>query len=69
MNNAVWDIHNGIILKLVEGKQITHAIHGLDVLSEQSIKDKYGSPPVFNSIRYPVTNRLIDNKEGAYWIL
>ena len=47
MNHAVWDIANGAILKLVEGRQITHAVHGLEVMSKEAIIKMYGDPPIF----------------------
>jgi hypothetical protein len=38
LSNAVWDIHRGTLLKLGEGKVITHAMWGLDILSEETIE-------------------------------
>jgi hypothetical protein len=34
MNNAVWDIQHGLVLKLAEGKLITHALCGFENLSQ-----------------------------------
>jgi hypothetical protein len=69
MNHAVWDIDTGFILKLVEGNRISHAMHGFESLSQDAIRQHYGNPPLFNSMHYPTTNKLIDAKKGAYWVL
>jgi hypothetical protein len=34
MNNSVWDIENGIVLKLAENKEIFHAMFGLSKISD-----------------------------------
>ena len=69
LNNAVWDINSGVILKLAEGKQISHAVYGLESLSEENIKKRYGDPPVFDSLHYPAICKIIDDKEDAHWVL
>ena len=33
LNNAVWDIDNGIVMRLGEGKIVTHAIRGFKALN------------------------------------
>ena len=37
LNNSVWDIDKGTILKLAEGGVITHAVLGLTVLTKLEI--------------------------------
>lgn len=37
LNNAVWDIQRGNLLKLAEGKLITRAYHGRRALSVQEL--------------------------------
>ena len=38
LNNAVWDIENGTLLKLGEGKLIVQAIRGVTKLSNEEIE-------------------------------
>ena len=35
LNGAVWDIKNGTVLKLVENKEIAHAVRGYEKLSHE----------------------------------
>jgi hypothetical protein len=69
MNNAVWDIEHGIVLKLAEDKVITHAICGFENLSHTQIISIYGDPPVFKHLKWPQSSRLLDQVEGAHWVL
>jgi hypothetical protein len=32
LNNAVWDVEHGTVLKLAEGGLVTHAIYGFEKL-------------------------------------
>jgi hypothetical protein len=41
-NNIVWDIKHGLLLKIIEGKIITHAVRGFKPLSEKQIIEIYG---------------------------
>jgi hypothetical protein len=68
LNCAVWDIQRGPILKLAEGKIITHAMLGFRKLTSNEIINMYGDPPVFNALRWPETNRMMDREENAHWI-
>ena len=34
LNNGIWDIYNGTVLKLDEGRRITHAIRGFKPLTK-----------------------------------
>jgi hypothetical protein len=38
INNVVWDITTGNILKIAEGYEIARAVHGYKVLSREEIK-------------------------------
>ena len=69
LNNTVWDIQRGNLLKIVEGKLITRAYHGRKALSSQEICDIYGSPPIFSALDYPTSHRKMDKSEDSYWIL
>ena len=60
LNNAVWDIQRGNLLKLVEDKLIVTAYHGTKKLSSVEINDIYGSPPKFNALDYPTTARAME---------
>ena len=67
--NAIWDIHRGTLLKLAEGKIITHALWGMDMLSQSTIEEMYGSPPIFKPLNFPETISQMSPKDEAYWTL
>jgi hypothetical protein len=50
LNYAVWDIEKGVILKIVEGKRITHAIRGYKKLEMKEIKELYGENAIFEPL-------------------
>lgn len=39
LNNVVWDIQRGNILKLVEGKQISRGYHGRKLMNDAEIEN------------------------------
>ena len=47
LNNAVWDIENGNILKLAENKLVVAAVKGFDKLTQIEIIATYGNPPIY----------------------
>ena len=53
MNNTVFDVVRGNLLKLVENKVVCKAYHGRKALSSAEIIDQYGNPPVFSALDYP----------------
>lgn len=57
LNNAVWDIENGTILKLAEEGKITHAVHGYEKLDYRELTELYGNPPVYRKLAFPKSNR------------
>ena len=69
LNNAVWDVEHGTILKLGEGKVITHAIRGFEHLRPREMEYNYGTPPRFNDLKWPKVVRQIEESAGAHWIL
>ena len=46
MNTCVFDIDEGLIVKVVEGKEVIRARKGFRELSKAEIESIYGSPPV-----------------------
>jgi hypothetical protein len=60
LNNVVWDIERGNILKLGSGKAVLRAYHGTKALDNDEIKLRYGTPPVFRALNYPTTIRSMD---------
>jgi hypothetical protein len=52
----VWDINTGAVLKLSEGKQITHAMLGLHKMTDKELTEMYGSPPLFKDLKFPEQN-------------
>ena len=41
---------------------------GFRKLTSNEIINMYGDPPVFNALRWPETNRMMDREENAHWI-
>ena len=48
LNNAIWDIEHGTVLKLCEGRYISHAIKGFRKLSTAEVRTIYGDPPRYD---------------------
>lgn len=69
LNNAVWDIKTGNLLKLLEGGIVARACHGFKPLSQAEIEATYGSPPRFETLNYPQTTREFGSSEHNYWVL
>jgi hypothetical protein len=67
--NAVWDIQHGTVLKLVECREITHAVRGFAPLEMKEITDLYGDPPMFMALNFPDAVTHLDSEEGAYMCL
>ena len=67
MNASVFDIDNGLVIKLAEGLEVVQAMKGLKKLSKDEIKAVYGNPPMFQSYQWPNTTHLQKGK-GAYWV-
>jgi hypothetical protein len=57
LNNAVWDIKNGTVLKLAEEGKITHGVHGFEKLDYKELTELYGNPPVYRNLAFPRSNR------------
>ena len=66
MNGAIFDIDNGLIIKLVEGKEVIRAMRGFKALDKDEIIQVYGNPPIFRHYQWPNTTHL-SWKKGAYW--
>jgi hypothetical protein len=69
LSNAVWDIENGTILKLTEGKYVSHAIRGFTVLSTQEIQKLYGETPIFSHLKWPQTKQQLERPSGSHWTM
>lgn len=71
MNYAVWDIKHGTLLKLSKGRRVTHAIRGLEKLSDLTIKELYGEPPMFDSFRWIATGKKLQDsiRDRPYWVM
>ena len=37
MNNVVWDIETGNVIKIAEGLEVTRALHGFHILTYEEI--------------------------------
>lgn len=66
-NCAVWDIKNGTVLKLLEGKVVSEALFGFDRLSQTRIKEIYGDPPIFQNLKWPDSQIVLQPEEDAQW--
>ena len=64
LNNGVWDIKHGTILKLDEDRRITHAVKGFSQLTKTQIREVYGEPSVYLRLRWPETNRYLEKEES-----
>ena len=69
MNNVVWDIEKGTILRLGPGGKILHAVIGYEKLSDDHIRDVYGNNPVYKHLKWPETNKQLEEAAGAHWVL
>jgi len=49
MNGAIFDVDHGLVLKLVEGKEIVRAMKGFRILKQSEIVEIYGNPPIFHT--------------------
>ena len=65
LNGGVFDIEKGTILKLAEGRAITHALFGFDSLSAEKIKELYRGS-VYNDLKWPETNVNLRDGPGAH---
>jgi hypothetical protein len=55
LTQAVWDIQNGTVLKLTDGKRITHALLGFKPLTKEEIQEMYGKEMIFEALKFPET--------------
>lgn len=60
LTNAVWDIQNGLVLKLSSEKEIFHAMRGYEKVSDSELYEIYGDPPTFKSLKWPETNTNVE---------
>lgn len=67
LNASVFDIDNGLIIKLAEGLEVVQAMKGMRKLDNEEIKKVYGSPPIYHAYQWPNTTHLSKGK-GAYWV-
>lgn len=61
INNVVWDINKGTIVKLGENQIITRAIYGFNKLSDKQITQLYGKDRKFNLQNWPVSVRNLSS--------
>ena len=69
LNTALWDIEHQKILKLGEGRVVLRAMNGSHLMTQAEIEEIYGSPPVFKSLNYPATRRMMEVEKGAYFLM
>jgi hypothetical protein len=52
---------------LVEGREVVNGIKGFKKLTKEQIKELYGSPPIFEKLCWPETEKKLENIETANW--
>jgi hypothetical protein len=57
LNNSVWDIEHGTILKITGKNTVSHALFGFESLNQFELKQIYGNPPVFEPLEFPDKTR------------
>jgi 5' nucleotidase family len=67
LNATVFDIDNGMIIKMGKGQEVLQAMKGLRKLTTREIEQVYGSPPIYKAYHWPNTTHLHYGK-GAYWV-
>jgi hypothetical protein len=67
--STVWDIKTGAVLRLAEGKEITHAVLGYHVLQKEQIVKIWGSPPIYNALKWPENGIAIAEEDDPHWVL
>jgi hypothetical protein len=58
MNASIFDIDNGLVIKLAEGKEVVQAMKGLRKLNRDEIQAVYGNPPLYDAYQWPNTTHL-----------
>ena len=66
MNNSVWDILNGTLLKVGENGEVLRALLGSEVLTRAQIKEIY--PNGYENPGWPHTHRSNEH-ERPFWQL
>ena len=69
LQNSVWDIEKGNIVKLSEDKEVVFAIHGFKKLTKDELIGMYGEYPEFINLRWPVATKRMEKEKGAHWVL
>jgi hypothetical protein len=71
MNYAVWDVKHGTLLKLTKGRRVSHAIRGFEKLSDLTIRELYGEPPMFESFGWISTGKKLQDaqRDRPYWVM
>lgn len=49
LNASIFDIDNGLVIKLAKDKEVVQAMKGLKKLSKKEIEAVYGSPPIYSA--------------------
>ena len=49
LNGSIFDIENGLVIKMAEGQEVIRAMRGFKILNKEEISEVYGSPPIFKA--------------------
>ena len=66
LSNFVWDIEHGTLLTLGKNCEISSAILGSEKLSDDKVKQIYGTPPVFGFLRNSSRESQMRGAKGDY---
>jgi hypothetical protein len=69
LNNCVWDIDHGLMLKLGVEREVIYAVRGYEKIGQEELLFKYGDPPTYKHLRWPVTNRQMEHTPGRHWTM
>jgi hypothetical protein len=69
LNNAVWDMDSGAMLKMGTGHTVLKAVQGYRTLSQFELNMRYGDPPKYPYLGWPKSPICIDKEVGRHWVL
>jgi hypothetical protein len=69
IENAIWDIATGVILKIDENKRILSAIRGFEILTMSQIQEIFGEEAEYPHLDWPARDRKIYLEKGSHWVL
>ena len=69
MENAIWDVETGCILKLDQNKKILVALRAFEILDFKQIQEIFGPEGKYPHLDWPTLDRRIYLSKGSHWVL